>query len=226
MTREQIIAELSKLIEVQGQYNEAECGELLKNPEASSVLIPFGASPYFIDAEIRTSAGDVDLIICANESLPGGQSRRLMYVWELKAPQHYLFYIETNGRASPTPEFYSAENQLIHYHAYLAGSEEDRRKSHILSKDDVLIGGIIIGSTQNFVDNRKLIPNDKANMLATSALEIRKRVLYKSECIGVKTWTMVLDSLREITASHTKFPESHDVGIPLDAGPAVDESTA
>jgi len=225
MSKDQVVKELSILIEKRNHHNEIECGKLLANLEAASVLLPFGASMVLVDAELRTSAGDVDLIVCTNESIAGGQTRRRLYVWELKAPQLSLFRIETKGRASPTKEFYSAENQLLQYHAHLAGSEEDRKKYKITSADDVRIGGIIIGTSRTLVTNHQGIEKAKAIRLATSAFEIRERTLYRPSSLKLLTWNMVLSSLQAVTISHTMFKRPRKISIPLNAGPEVDEET-
>jgi hypothetical protein len=221
MRKDQIIAKLSRLIEKRKPHNEAECGKILAKPEVATVLLPLGSSMMLIDTELRTSSGDVDLIVCATESLPGGQTCRLLYIWELKAPQHSLFRVETKGRACPTKEFYSAENQLIHYHAHIAGSEEDRKKFKIMSVNDVRIGGIIIGTSRNLVTISKGVSKDKSITLAASARDIRDRTLYRSANLKVMTWDMVIERLQQITASHSRYKKPRRVSITLGAGPDV-----
>jgi hypothetical protein len=220
MKRDQVVEKLSILIEKRNVHNEIECGKILRNHEAASVLLPRGASMVLVDTELRTSSGDVDLIVCADESIAGEQTRRRLYVWELKAPQLPLFCVKTKGRACPTDDFYSAENQLIHYHASLAGSTEDRR---ILRADDVLIGGIIIGSSRTFVTEHRSVCKAKAIRLAAKALDIRERTLYRPINLRVLTWNMVIDSLKDVTASHMLRRPRKKVSIPLDVGPEFDE---
>jgi len=220
MNRNKVIKQLDRLIKDQKTHNEVECGKLLATPEAVTVLLPFCYPVTFVDAELRTSSGDVDLIICSDELQAGGQTRRLLYIWELKAPQLSLFCSETKGRASPTKEFYSAENQLIHYHAHVAGSEEDRKKFKIISANDVRIGGIVIGRSQNLVSSQKKVSEGKAKSLAGSARDIRERTLYSQTGLRIMTWDMIIERLRLITVSHRKFKEHRKITIPFNVGPA------
>jgi len=222
MTRDEIIHKLDALVKTEDVHNEVACGELLKDLNAASVLLPLGVQLLLVDSELRTSSGDVDLLVCTEETLAGGQCCRRIYVWELKAPQVSLFRAETNGRAAPTAELYSAENQLIHYYCHIAGSEEDRRKFGVLSADDVRLGGIIIGSSRSFVATSKDLTPDKVQRLAVAARDIRERTLYRYSGIRLLTWDGVLDNLRTITASHVKFEEVEATRIPLNEGPIVD----
>lgn len=221
MTREQIIRQLTTLISSKGKNNEKECGELLKDSNATSVLLPLGATMLLVDAELRTSSGDVDLLVCSEVPLAGGDSSRRLYVWELKAPQVSLFQVESHGRAAPTKELYSAENQLIHYHRHLAESGEDRRKFQILSPDDVLLGGIIIGTSRTFVKKSDVVADDKAQMLAAAARDIRDRALYRNAGIRLLTWDTVLDNLSKITASHKKFDKAEETSVSMKEGPEI-----
>jgi hypothetical protein len=105
----------------------------------------------------------------------------------------------------------------------LASSEEDRKKFKILSANDVRIGGIIIGTTRTWVVSKKSFPKDKANRLAATARDIRDHIFYGTIHLRLMTWNMVLTDLQAVTASHLRFQKSSKAGIPLGAGPCVDE---
>ena len=72
MTRAERVAALKELVAQTGSSNEIACGKLLAHPEAASVLLPLGTTLVLTQAELRTSAGDTDLPIAADEAIPGG----------------------------------------------------------------------------------------------------------------------------------------------------------
>jgi hypothetical protein len=223
MTRQQLTRDLESLIAKTEERNEVECGKLLQNASAAAVLLPLGIKMLFVDAELRTSSGDVDLLVCAEETVAGGTTYRRLYVWELKAPQACLFSVETNGRACPTPDLYSAENQLLHYHAHVADSGADRRKFNILSASDILPGGIIIGTSRTFVKPNSIVSSDEAQRLAETARDIRERALYRHAGIRLLTWDGVVELLRAITASHQRFEQASTASVPLNEGPQAQD---
>jgi hypothetical protein len=225
LTREQLIRDLSILVNHQDNQNENECGKILENPEIASVLLPLGVKQIIVDTQLRTSSGDADFLICIEESVASGDIVRRLFVWELKAPQVFLFRTETNGRAGPTKELYSAENQLLHYHKYISGSTEDRTKYKILHPDDVKFGGIIIGKKANFVENkRSTLKEDHALRIAETARKIREKMFY--EFLGIKlfTWDNIVERLESITLSHQKHEQTKIETISLEEGPSISGS--
>lgn len=221
MTRKNVIANLGALIKKRRGRNEIECGTVLGEANAASVLLAGGEQMLFVDAELRTSSGDVDLLICAEESVAGGQNCRCVYVWELKAPQLFLFRVETQGRAAPTEDLWKAENQLLHYHSYVAGSQQNRNNFRVLSPNHVRLGGIIIGTNRTFVKRSKEVSPKKARRLAETARDIRQQIFYRPVGIRLLTWDIVTDLLRG--ESHRKFEQSEPARIPLTEGPAIEE---
>lgn len=199
--------------------NEVACGNLLA--QAASVLLPLGGTLIVVDAEMYTSVGNVDLLVAVDETVAGGTVVRRLDVWELKAPQVSAFRVETGGRASPTKELYSAENQLFHYHAQLAGSVEDRRKFGVLAESDVRLGGIIIGTQDSFVKHKPKVATDRGRRLAETARNIRDRLIYQKHAMRLLDWTTVLRWLDETSATHTTFAGASSVPVPLHTGPTV-----
>lgn len=204
MNREAIAKSLSRLIANRSQ-NEVACGKLLQYAEGASVLLPRTAQMVFVDAQLRTAPGNVDLLVCADEPIASGGTARRVFVWELKAPQRSLFRLKTHTRAEPTPELYSAENQLLHYYAFLKGSAADRKMFGVSSDDDVRLGGIVIGTTATFVKRKRGVAPDRAKRLAQSAMEHREQTFYRHPNITLMTWDTVLTNLNVITASHRQF---------------------
>lgn len=226
MTREEIALRLSDLVQRDDGCYEKECGELLKDKEAASILLQGKQNLVFVDAELLTGSGTVDLLICCQEIQLSGETRRKLIIWELKAPQCCLFKVENTLRACPTQELYSAENQLLHYHAQVRGSQFDRNKFDIISPEDVELGGIIIGRTDKYVyfDHRKNIPPDKAKCLATAAKEVRETNFYGKR-LQLWTWDTVIQSLKMFTANNqseiVQISTSESIGLGLEEGTKI-----
>lgn len=174
-------------------HTERECAQILTN--FASILLPRLQALTFVAAEQNTSAGRVDFVIVAEQFPAGMRPQRVAYVWELKAPQCFLFRIENPNRASPTPEFYSAENQLLHYHYATANDGNFRNRWEIVSPDRVRLGGIIIGRENNLVIPGRYDPGLEVN-LANQAKELRENFFYHND-IKLLTWDSVL-TLAEI----------------------------
>ena len=224
MTRAEIFTDLAEKVAATGVQNEGPCGQLLRMPEAASVLLPPSAGLVVVDTELRTASGDTDLLVVADESTPGGQVSRRLYVWELKAPQVPAFCVETLGRACPSKELYTAENQLLHYHAQLAGSEQDRKQFGVRAAGDVRLGGIIIGTKDSFVAATKLVDSTKARRLANATWDIRDQAFYLPSRMRLLDWDLVLSMLSAtIDASYTASPS---VPVPLSTGPTVGSTGA
>ncbi len=201
MTREEIAIQLSILVEKNGTHNEKECGNLLKKKEAASILLHGNQNLEFISSELRTASGDLDLLVCCKEYHSSGEERRKLIVWELKAPQLYLFTVENTVRASPTSDLYSAENQLLHYHAQLKENQVEKTKFSIISPEDVELGGIIIGRTDKYVQPKKNLSSHEAKGLATIAHNVRENNFYEKR-LKLWTWDQVIFSLNNITANN------------------------
>ncbi len=190
MTKDKTIQELKTAIEVVGTHNERECACLLG--KLSNILLPTDQGHIqYIDSEQYVYSGRVDLIVYADAMETLGSIRRIVYVWELKAPQLSMFSIDTNSRVRPTDHLYDAENQLIHYHDSLCNNSSFREAHKILSAQDVKFGGIIIGRSYNYVECRGM-DEGKAKNLAEHALRLRQGLFYTPHGIKIWTWDTVL----------------------------------
>ena len=118
---------------------------------------------------------------------------REAYIWELKAPQCYLFEKDNNNRCRPTNDFLSAENQLLHYWYEVTGSQRFRTTMQIMYQENIKIGGIIIGTQERFLRN-STGTTDLRN--AEIALKIRQDYLYRSSGLRVLTWDRILKFVR------------------------------
>lgn len=208
----QVVERLRKQIERQDTHTERECGECLKH--IARVLLPaFDVTITYVAQEQRVSTGSIDLIVIADAVRPGNNVRHEAFVWELKAPQLYLFQMETQSRACPTPELFKAENQLLHYRDEVAKSGKLQQRWGVWP-DHVNFGGIIIGRDDRMVkpETKK---NPKALQLASEALEIRELVFYKNNNIELWTWDKVLAIAESQTISHQKITGDPETAIDL-----------
>jgi len=226
MTREEIANQLSILVKKNDTLNENECGNLLKKKEAASILLQGNQSLVFISAELRSPSGDLDLLIGCEEFHSSGDKKRQLIVWELKAPQKYLFKIENNSRACPTLDLYSAENQLLHYYEQLKGNQVEKTKFAIISPEDVKLGGIIIGREDTYVQ-RKLHSPQVALGLAKTAHNVRENNFYENR-LKLLTWDQVILFLNNFTANNQlhKSVESIPITAKDNFSVSVEEGTS
>ncbi|MBW2063374.1 MAG: hypothetical protein JRJ03_00435 [Deltaproteobacteria bacterium] len=202
MSPQQIIQALQEQIERRDAHTERECAEHLSH--IAWVLLTVLHSTYFVSRELNCQAGRADLTIIADRIQPGGDSRRIAYVWELKAPQLYLFELESNSQACPCTGLFKAENQLLHYYEFLANDGSFRDRWEIISNHDVYLGGIIIGRDANLVrcDDEQVV---LATHLARQALRIRERIFYGRNNIHLWTWDRVLSIAESHGVSHQRI---------------------
>lgn len=184
MGKEEIYKQLKRCVEVEGTRNESECGKWLG--KVAKILLPLGDETItYVDSEQTSSSGRVDLIIIADSIKPSGTKIRKAFIWELKAPQVYLYEVENKNRARPSDDLYSAENQLLHYHDTISQDGSWRTRWGITPGNNVVFGGIIIGRKSNFVAKKgEDLTNAKG--LAEVANEIREKVFYQNK---IKLWT-------------------------------------
>jgi hypothetical protein len=187
---------LKQLIEAP-ENKELECRELLQNAKEALVrdtVLEF----VYVEKERRGASGDSDYIVsCKVRDETGVQSVKA-YIWELKAPQCYIFEKDTENRLRPTRELIQAENQLLHYFHENKGSEQFRTDFGVTHSDNVLFGGIIIGSHQRRAKGEYEEENKK-NKLFEKALMIRKKYIYDPLCIRIIHWDYILDLLKPRT---------------------------
>src|SRR5450759_553419 len=101
-------AALLTLMRNPGQ-NEVECRNYLRY--AKELLVRFTPKEFIAAAdEYRGHSGDSDYIIVCKVCDEAGITSNQAYIWEVKAPQCYVFEQDTMNRVKPSKDFISAEN--------------------------------------------------------------------------------------------------------------------
>ena len=174
---------------------EEECSTFLSR--ARSLLV---ASNEILEEayQYRGSKGISDYIIVCREYDGVGNGTPKAYVWELKAPQCYLFAADTDARVRPSDDFVSAENQLLHYFHEYRGWAEFRRRFSLMDDDDIGLGGIIIGSRNRLVSGGSYDQTQRLR-LSQTALAVRHRYLYRPAGMRVLDWDTVADFIKPPT---------------------------
>jgi hypothetical protein len=161
------------------------------------VLVKNRAITYnSVETERIGNVGRSDYIISAIIDEGGNESVRA-YLWELKAPQCYIFVKDTDNRLKPSVELIDAENKLLHYYYENRDNGLFHRQYSITNSDDVRLGGIIIGSKDRRV--RGDYDEDLKNRLYSVAKATRDH-LYSNDIV-LLTWDDVLAYLQ---SSETK----------------------
>ncbi|WP_284876680.1 Shedu anti-phage system protein SduA domain-containing protein [Brevundimonas sp. MEB006b] len=146
--------------------------------------------------EVRSYAGDADLILAADVLTDTGQSERVAFLWELKAPQCPLFeYDDNKHRCRPSADLIKAENQLLHYVDEAVANENTRARLGVAHRKDIRPGGIIIGTQKSMLRNLRY-PRDVE--MAATALRVRQERLYHAQGIRILLWDRVLDAVRPV----------------------------
>lgn len=171
------------------QNNELECRNYLKYVD-NLLAKTFPVTIMYNSTEYRGHNGNTDYIISANIRDESGFDCVQAYIWELKAPQCYIFQKDTENRLAPSKELISAENQLINYHYELQGDDQFKRKAKVLHRNEVRMGGIIIGSNSTLVKGYS--DEDKIAELYQEAFGIRKHYFYEHNGIRLITWDTIL----------------------------------
>jgi hypothetical protein len=169
-------------------HRERECQEYLIY--AARLLLPNAPTEIEGITEERNFFGRADLVIGADIRDGTNRSARHAYIWELKAPQCYLFENDTNNRCRPTFEFLQAENQLLHYFHEASGNGRFRERMRVLDQDNIHIGGLVIGT------RTRLLKGSDQVQKADTALKVREKYLYKNHQIKIWTWDSILDFVR------------------------------
>ena len=169
----------------------------------SSILLPLDESIVLVDQQYRTESGQTDIVVIGDRTHADGTNERVVYVWELKAPQIWVFSKETESRVRPSDGLYSAENQLLHYHSFLAGSDTFCTRWSV-ARRNVKIGGIIIGTEATFI---RCGPTERIRMtgIARTALDVREDMFYRGCGLAIRTWNWVLKAVPLLTASHRRI---------------------
>ncbi|WP_322034184.1 hypothetical protein [Paraburkholderia sp. J76] len=206
---------LRKLMDAEAS-KEKECQEFLN--DIALHLVPFrvrDANILVKGREESSRPGDSDFCVSI-EVNNGAMGRRFAYIWEVKAPQKYLFQTDTaNNRLRPTSDLYSAENQLLNYVAELELSKNFRQKFQLTGAgDEVRAGGIIIGRKDTMVKN--LEGDSGLEGLARNAFTIREAYFWEPANFRVHTWDWVLEQLQNEEQGNNKSINS---SMPRQANP-------
>lgn len=187
-------AAFESIVNSDSKKNEISCGDYLHY--AAPFLLP--ATPLDIGAirEDRNYFGSTDFIISANMRDDQNQESKVAYIWELKAPQCYLFEKDdNNNRFRPTQDYVKAENQLLHYYHQAVGDSGFRQRMGVLSTSNIKIGGLIIGRSSCLARNAT---SAVAESNVATALAVRRDYLYQSLGVRILTWDRVLTFLNEV----------------------------
>lgn len=185
-------------------------------------------SNIYSEKEFRTYSGDSDYIIVAKIKTEFGTEKKVMLVWELKAPQCSIFKTENNNnRLIPSNDLISAENQLLNYYHEIMNNDSRRAEFEICSADNIYLGGIIISCDKNKVSGTK-IDEDKKNRLFTTAIDIRHKYFYDHNNIRLLTWDYILDFFKPISEENVqKSSQIHtNIVVPIYVTDVVASSTS
>ena len=137
--------------------------------------------------EEPTRFGRSDYVVSAEVPRPGA-SLRCAFVWELKAPQVFLYEQDDNARRfRPTRDLIKAETQLIHYaseHEYSTGFKEYYK---LTPRSPIIPAGIIIGTDSRLI-RRKNDEDVDQMALAEHSVYLREHYFYGKTRIRVRTW--------------------------------------
>lgn len=179
---EELCRDLQRLIDDQ-ENRELECRAFLRY--AKDLLVLPDIADRFVDVEMERIEylGRSDYLVVANVFRSGDKYRRA-YLWELKAPQCFIYEEDTRTRLKPSQDFVDAENQLLNYYYGLKESAIFRQQYEICAASDISSGGIIIGC------ERTKVRGNYTEAEKISRYNIAKRVkdqLYDGK-IKVRTW--------------------------------------
>ena len=175
------------LIDDRNGHHELECRNYLKH--AVGLLLPQTTKEFATIFEDRNFFGSTDYVVAASMISYQNTDVREAYIWELKAPQCYLFEKDNNNRCRPSDDFLKAENQVLHYTHEALGNSRFRARMGIVDHENIKVGGIIIGTQERLLRNSTgTMDNQNARM----ALKIRETYLYPSIGLRVFTWDRIL----------------------------------
>ena len=186
------------------EHRECECAQYLQH--VNRLLFRENAVHLvYFETEYREHTGDSDYVISGRVVDESGIECVRAYVWELKAPQCYVFEKETKNRLCPTKDLIQAENQLLNYHDELMGNARFQAEFGINHPENVRLGGIIIGRDTTKVQGD--FEEAKKAKLYEGAMRCRNRLYYPAR-IRLMLWNHVLEQLKEYSPIEpTETPE-------------------
>lgn len=185
--------EFEQLVNESNSQTEIECAKYLHF--AAGYLLPQTPENINFAREDRHYYGSTDFVLAAKLRNDALAEETVAYIWELKAPQCFLFeYDDNNNRCRPTKDLIKAENQLLHYLDQAIGDQSFRVRFGVMETKNIRAGGIIIGrSTDKLL---KSIRDDGDKFKAQKALEVRRSYFYLQNNIRVITWDRILDFVK------------------------------
>jgi hypothetical protein len=180
---EELSRDLQRLIDDTQNNRELECREFLRYTK--ELLVYPDIPDRFVDVETERieNLGRSDYLVVA-DVLRSGDCYRRAYLWELKAPQCFIYEEDTRTRLKPSQDFMDAENQLLNYYYGLKENGVFLQQYQISAPSDISLGGIIIGC------HRTKVRGNYTEVEKTSCYNIAKRVrdqLYDGK-LKVRTW--------------------------------------
>lgn len=189
--------QLRDLITAQNR-TEVECQAYLTYAARFLTRHPFAmgynASHIYEQREHAGTSGRTDYLVCYDIDDQTRRQTRYAYLWEVKAPQCFVFQQDTQNRLVPTADLVSAENQLIYYRHELANSQMMLDRFNV-REENVKFGGIIIGRRETRVRADALEPQ-RLEQLFGEALSLREKYFYQANDIRLFTWDSLSDWLR------------------------------
>lgn len=177
------------LVSATDSQTELECAKYLHF--AARFLLPQTPINTEFSREDRNYYGSTDFILSAKMKNDAAGEETVAYIWELKAPQCFLFeYDDSNNRCRPTKDFIKAENQLLHYLDQAAGDQSFRVRFGVMETKNIRGGGIIIGKSSGLL---KSMRNTKDSQKARKALDLRQKYLYAANGVRIITWDRILE---------------------------------
>jgi len=198
-----VCEKLKALINSTEKQDELECRKYLKYAEDYLFKEDTLKQFLYAECEVPTNMGKTDYVI---SGIIGNNPVNIdcvkAYVWELKAPQCYVFRKDGQNRLCPTKELFEAENQLLNYYHALKHDLTLVHRFKAGHPRNVCLGGIIIGSHERLV--RGKLEKEKKKALLNDAYEIRKAYFYKPHGLWLVTWDEILDFISNKYVNLTK----------------------
>jgi len=183
----------SALVTDETRRTELECRDYVHY--AAFYLLPTRPIEVYTENEHRNFFGSSDFIVAARLRNDQGREENYAYIWELKAPQSFLFESDDNkNRFRPTLDFVKAENQLLHYYSEAEGNNNFRERYKVMNTKNIKIGGLIIGRSDRLAKGLGSSPLDEQNV--AKALSVRENYLYATYKIRILTWDAILKAVQ------------------------------
>jgi len=186
-------SDFEALVKTNTGQTELKCGKFLHY--AAALLLPGTPVKITMGAEDRNFFGSTDFVVSATLLDDQNNEIECAYIWELKAPQSYLFEFDDNAnRCRPTLEFTKAENQLLHYVTQAQSDQLFRQRFGILDYRNIRVGGIVIGRSNDRM--LKAATSEVDVKKAKFSLSVRENIFYSAVGLRVLTWDRVLSFVK------------------------------